>query len=153
MVWRPSTSRWWVGSEGLGIPSLHLGCHFLTRLRPRSSLFLAVTCSWLVAGILQFSLCSLWLSAGPRAGRYRPDEHHCSWLVLLVTILLALCPFLSFAGRRCSASWLVWTRRTIIRFFLAVACTRLVLLVLFISRCVSSLVGRPIMLGIMAGMD
>ena len=33
------------------------------------------------------------------------------------------------------------------------ACTRLVLLVLFISRCVSSLVGRPMMLGIMAGIN
>ena len=27
MIWRPSTSRRWVGSEGLGIPSRHLGCH------------------------------------------------------------------------------------------------------------------------------
>ena len=27
MVWRPSPSKRWVGSEGLGIPSPHLGCH------------------------------------------------------------------------------------------------------------------------------
>ena len=34
------------------------------------------------------------------------------------------------AGPRCSASWPYWTRRTVMRFFQAVACTRLVLLVL-----------------------
>ena len=37
---------------------------------------------------------SLWLSAGPRAGRYGPEEQLCSWLVLLVTIHLALCSLL-----------------------------------------------------------
>ena len=26
MDWRSTISRWWVGGEGLGIPSLHLGC-------------------------------------------------------------------------------------------------------------------------------
>ena len=39
------------------------------------------------------------------------------------------------------------------RFFMAVARTRLVLLVLFSSRFVFSMVGRPVMLGIMAGMN
>ena len=28
MVWRPTISRWWVGGEGLGIPSPHPGCLF-----------------------------------------------------------------------------------------------------------------------------
>ena len=40
-------------------------------MKPRSLLFSAVTCSgWLP--FLQFSLCSLWLSAGPSHGRYGP---------------------------------------------------------------------------------
>ena len=73
-------------------------------------------------------------------------------LVSLV-FLLALCSSLSLAGPRCSASRLFWTRRTVMRFFLTVACARLVFLVLFTSRCVFSLVCRPMMLGIKAGMD
>ena len=73
-------------------------------------------------------------------------------LVSLV-FLLALCSSLSLAGPRCSASRPFWTRRTVTRFFLAVACARLVLLVLYTSRCVFHLVGRPMMLSIMAGMN
>ena len=47
----------------------------------------------------------------------------CAVLVLLVTMHLALCSLLASTGPRCSASWPVWTRRTV-----AVAFTWLVLL-------------------------
>ena len=67
--------------------------------------------------------------------------------------LLALCSSLSLAGPRFSTSRLFWTRRTVMRFSFTVACARLVLLVLFTSQCVFSLVCRPMMLGITAGMD
>ena len=77
---------------------------------------------------------------------FGPEEQLCAWLVLLVTVHLALCSFQSFAGRRCSASWPVWTRRTVM--CLAgftgdgTSCT-----VFF------SVVCRPEMLGIMASLD
>ena len=48
----------------------------------------------------------------------------CVRLVLLVTMHLALCSLLASAGPRCSASWPVWSRRTV-----AVAFTWLVVLV------------------------
>ena len=84
--------------------------------------------------------------------RRRPRRWHApGWFSS--AFLLALCSSLSLAGPRCSASRLFWTRRTVMRFFLTVACARLVLLVLFTSRCVFSLVCRPMMLGIKAGMD
>ena len=67
--------------------------------------------------------------------------------------LLALCSSLSLAGPRFSTSRLFWTRRTVMRFFFTVACARLVLLVFLTSQCVFSLVCRPMMLGITAGMD
>ena len=67
--------------------------------------------------------------------------------------LLALCSSLLLAGPRCLASRPFWTRRTVTRFFFTMACARLVLLVLYTSRCVFSLVCRPMMLGIKAGMD
>ena len=35
----------------------------------------------------------------------------CSRLILMVTMLLALCSFLWLAGPECSAFWPVWTRR------------------------------------------
>ena len=57
-------------------------------------------CRARIAGFLRFfAMCSLWLSAGPRAGRYGPKEQLCCWLVLLVTIHLALC-FLLFRQAR-----------------------------------------------------
>ena len=49
----------------------------------------------------------------------------CAGLVLLVTMHLALCSFLTSPSPRCSASWQVWTRSTV-----AVAFTWLVLLVI-----------------------
>ena len=36
-----------------------------------------------------------------------------SFSLVFLVLHLALCSFLSFAGPRCSASWLVWTRRTV----------------------------------------
>ena len=84
--------------------------------------------------------------------RRRPRRWHApGWFSS--AFLLALCSSLSLAGPRCSASRLFWTRRTVTRFFLTVACARLVLLVLYTSRCVFSLVCRPTMLGVMAGMN
>ena len=87
-----------------------------------------------------------------RRPRRRPRRWHApGWFSSV--FLLALCSSLSFAGPRCSTSRLFWTRRTVTRFFFTVACARLVLLVLFTSQCVFSLVCRPMMLGITAGMD
>ena len=82
MVKRPSISRWWVGGEGLGIPSPHLGC----------------------PGICSSRFVFPLMSAGPRAGRYGPEEHFCSWLVLLVTMLFVLCSRSLSSVPRCSAS-------------------------------------------------
>ena len=87
-----------------------------------------------------------------RRPRRRPRRWHAPGWSSSV-FLLALCSSLSFAGPRCSTSRLFWTRRTVTRFFLTVACARLVLLVLYTSQCVFSLVCRPMMLGITAGMD
>ena len=53
--------------------------------------FLAVLCARLVLLVLRLAVCSLWLSAGPRAGPNGPEAHLRSWLVLLVTLHLALC--------------------------------------------------------------
>ena len=101
------------GCEGLGIPSLHPGCHFLPGMRPRSS----HVPGWLL--FLQFALCSLWLSAGPR----------------------------------CSASWPVWTRRTSRAVFPGSGMYKAGIAGDNAPRAVlASLVGRLIMLGIMAGM-
>ena len=86
-----------------------------------------------------------------RRTRRRPRRWHapgCSSV-----FLLALCSSLSLAGPRCLASRPFWTRRTVTRFFFTMACARLVLLVLYTSRCVFSQVCRPMMLGIKAGMD
>ena len=58
--------------------------------------------------------------------------------------------FPGLAGPECSAFWPVRTSRTVMRFFLA----RLLLLVTVQPRAVfSSLVGRPRVLGILAGME
>ena len=87
-----------------------------------------------------------------RRPRRRPRRWHApGWFSSV--FLLALCSSLSLAGPRCLASRPFWIRRTVTRFFLTVACARLVLLVLYTSRCVFSLVCRPMMLGIKAGMD
>ena len=87
-----------------------------------------------------------------RPSHRRPRRWHApGWFSSV--FLLALCSSLSLAGPRCSASRLFGTRRTVTRFFLTVACATLVLLVLYTSRCVFSLVCRPMMLGIMAGVD
>ena len=56
--------------------------------------------------------------------RRRPRRWHApGWFSS--AFLLALCSSLSLAGPRCSASRLFWTRRTVTRFFLTVACARL----------------------------
>ena len=47
----------------------------------RSSLVPAVTCARLVLLVLRLAVCSLWLSAGPWAGRFGPEEQLCAWLV------------------------------------------------------------------------
>ena len=87
-----------------------------------------------------------------RRPRRRPRRWHApGWFSSV--FLLALCSSLSLAGPRCFPSRPFWTRRTVTRFFFTMACARLVLLVLFTSRCVFSLVCRPMMLGIKAGMD
>ena len=65
----------------------------------RSPTFPAVTCARLVLLVLRLAMCSLWLSEGPRAGRYGPEEQLCSWLVLLVMIHLALCSLLFHQAR------------------------------------------------------
>ena len=70
----------------------------------------------------------------------------CTRLVLLVTMLLALCSFPWLAGPECLAFWPVWTRRTV-----AVAWTMLVLLVILHLALFLPFV-MPMMLGIMAGM-
>ena len=78
-------------------------CPFLLSLGPRCSAswpfwtrrnlsrfrIPAMACARLVLLVL-----SHWLSAGPRACRYGPDVHLCSWLVLLMTLHLALCALL-----------------------------------------------------------
>ena len=60
--------------------------------------------------------------AGPEcfgilAGTYQKDSYalFLAWLLLLVTMHLALCPFPWLAGHECSAFWPVWTRRTVVR--------------------------------------
>ena len=63
-----------------------------------------------------------------RAFLSRPSST--SWLVLLVIMLLASCSLQASPGPRCSASWPVWTRRTV-----AVAFARLVFLVLHLALC------------------
>ena len=86
-----------------------------------------------------------------RRPRRRPRRWHApGWFLQFFS---SRCVFVAFAGPRCSTSRLFWTRRTVTRFFFTVACARLVLLVLFTSQCVFSLVCRPMMLGITAGMD
>ena len=55
--------------------------------------------------VSRLALCSLWLSAGLGAGRYGPEAQFCNWLVLLVTVHLALCSRLLLSSPRCSASW------------------------------------------------
>ena len=73
----------------------------------------------------------------------------CTWLVLLVTMLLALCSFPWLAGPECSAFWPVSTRRG--------GCSGMDNAGIAgdsAPRAVfSSLVGRPRVLGILAGMD
>ena len=55
----------------------------------------------------------------------------------LVTFLFALCSLWLLSGLRCSASWPVWTRRTVARSssILAVLCARLALLVFRLAFC------------------
>ena len=79
------------------------------RTMARSSSIRAVACAWLVFLVSRLALCSLWLSAGSRAGRYGPEAQFCTWLVLLVTMLLALCSRLLLSSPRCWASWPVQT--------------------------------------------
>ena len=70
------------------------------------------------------------------------------WLVMLVAMRLGCVP-LGCCRPRSSASWPVWTRRTV-----AVACSRLVLLVtMHLALCSLPLVGRPRILGIMTVLD
>ena len=63
---------------------------------------------WHVQGsFFLLALCSLWLQTGPYAchfGRYGPEGHLRSWLVLLVA-LLSRCVSFVLVRRRCSASW------------------------------------------------
>ena len=55
----------------------------------------AVICARLVLLVFRLALCSLWLSAGPRAGRYGPEAQLCSWLVLTGDdALRAVLPFI-----------------------------------------------------------
>ena len=62
-----------------------------------------------------------------RARRRLRQLHMLGWFGWL---LLALCSLLLSTGPRCSASWPVWTRRKVLRYFPAAACARLVLLVI-----------------------
>ena len=96
--------------------------------------------------------CAVFLSVvcrpemlGIMASLDQKDSYVLGWF-LLVTVHLALCSFQSFAGQRCSASWPVWTRRTVM------------CLAGFTGDGTScavffSVVCRPEMLGIMAGLD
>ena len=69
---------------------------------------------WHVQGSFFFlALCSMWLQTGPYAchnGRYGPEGHSRSWLVLLVTF--SRCVSFVVVRPRCSASWPAWIRRT-----------------------------------------
>ena len=71
------------------------------------------------------------------------------WLVVMVTMLLALCSLPWSAGPGCSSSWPMWTRRD--------SCSSMFMVGIAgfnAPRAVfSSLVRRPMMLGVMAGMD
>ena len=57
----------------------------------RSSSILAVACVRLVFLVSRLALCSLWLSAGPRAGRYGPKAQFCNWLVLCSSRCAPVC--------------------------------------------------------------
>ena len=98
-----------------------------------------------------FLMCSLPNCCCGRALRRSRQWHMLEWFGWL---LLALCSFLlSYTGPRCSASWPIWTRRTVLRYLPAVACAKVVLLVilhltLFFPSC-----RQAQMLGIMAGLD
>ena len=72
---------------------------------------------------------------------------------VLLILHLALCSFLLSLALRCSAARPLWTRRTVLRVLLAVACARRVLLVFFTPRCVPLVVAKPMMFRIMAGMN
>ena len=74
-----------------------------------------------------------------RARRRLRQWHVQGWFCWL---LFALCSFLLSSGPRCFASWLVWTRRTVLRFS-AVACARLVLLVMLYFALGSCVFVRP----------
>ena len=75
----------------------------------------------------------------------------CPRLVLLF-FHLALCSFLLLLGPWCSASWLLYTRRTIAHFIGSGMCKACVA-GLEISRCVPLRVWQARMLGILAGMN
>ena len=106
----------------------------------------------LSAGLSCQASLSVWTrrTFSNRACRRLRQWHKQGWFCWL---LFALCSFLLSTGPRCFSSWPVWTRRTVLR-FLAVACARLVLLVilhlalsLFPSCCQAQ------MLGIIASKD
>ena len=72
MVWRPSTSRRRVGGEGLGIPSLHLGCHVAALVVN----FGSGTCYAGFAGMMLSSrvlFCCLQAQDARHHGRYEPE--------------------------------------------------------------------------------
>ena len=103
MVWRPTTSRWWVGGEGLGIPSHHPGClvGFVVDNSGSARLVLLVT--------KQLAPFSPFPSSGPRCVT--------SWLVWMrrtedaVAHLQAPCISQSlvwcWSGLRCTGLWTV----------------------------------------------
>ena len=73
-----------------------------------------------VAGLFHFVLCSFLLVPGPdawRHGRSGPEGQLCSVLVLLVIILLVLCSLLLTTSPRCTTSWRVRIRSTVMSVF------------------------------------
>ena len=122
--WRPSTSRRWVGGEGLGIPSPHLGCHYWQCCSVSSCcLRYDALCVMFPSGVAKPRMLASWLACTRRT-----DAVACTQPVLMVTLHFMLCSLPWSASPGCSSSWPVWTRRTVF-FSLAVACARWVLLV------------------------
>ena len=112
---------------------------------PRLSVTTAVVRASLVllgAYLTRFFPCSRQAQGALHFGRYGPEGQLC-WVVLLVTILLALCS-LGSSGPGCSPSWSVWTTRTVWVGFAGDDTTCAVFLMV---------VFKPKMLDILVGMD
>ena len=129
------------GVRGLASPHPILGA---TRVVDKGGMYKAG-----VAGLFHFVLCSFRLVPGPdarRHGRFGPEGQLCSVLVLLVIVLFVLCSVLLTIGPRCTTSWPVRIRSSVMSvlgWFAGDSATRAVFLP----------VVRPKMRCIMAGMD